>query len=187
MVRMSAEQRRESVIRAAVAEFAHGGYHGTTTEAIARRVGVSQPYLYRLFPDKRSIFLAAALRCIEETHRVMEEASADEGDPHMAMAGAYQRLIQDPDMLLMQMQTYVAVASAESSGDHEFGAPIRAAWARWWDSAHTALGGDPDTTTSFMAYGMLINTLISLGLPTHERFWAGLDPDLWRGFRMTDR
>ena len=31
---MSAEERRESVIRAATAEFARGGYHGTSTEAI---------------------------------------------------------------------------------------------------------------------------------------------------------
>jgi len=58
MVRMSAEERRESVVRAAMSEFAHGGYHGTSTEAIARRVGVSQPYLFRLFPNKQAIFLA---------------------------------------------------------------------------------------------------------------------------------
>ncbi len=67
MVRMSAEERRESVIRAATTEFARGGYHGTSTEAIAKRVGVSQPYLFRLFPGKQAIFLAAAERCVEDT------------------------------------------------------------------------------------------------------------------------
>lgn len=186
---MSAQERRESVVRAAIAEFAYGGYQGTTTEAIARRVGVSQPYLYRLFPDKRSIFLAAALRCIEQTQRVMDEAAAAEpqGDAHMAMAAAYQRLITDPQMLLMQMQTYVAVASAEAAGDRDFGAPVRAAWSRWWDSAHLALGADSSETTFFMAYGMLINTLVSLGFPTSERFWAGFDPGLWSGFEGPSR
>jgi AcrR family transcriptional regulator len=60
MGRISAQERRESVIRAAIAEFAITGYHGTTTAAIARRVGVTQPYLFRLFPDKKAIFHADA-------------------------------------------------------------------------------------------------------------------------------
>ena len=62
MVRMSAAERRESVIRAAMSEFARGGYSGTSTEVIANRVGVSQPYLFRLFPGKKAIFLAAVER-----------------------------------------------------------------------------------------------------------------------------
>ncbi|WP_236539041.1 TetR/AcrR family transcriptional regulator [Spiractinospora alimapuensis] len=185
MVRMSAEERRESVIRAAVAEFARGGYEGTTTEAIARRVGVSQPYLYRLFRDKRTIFLAAAVRCVERTSQVLAEAAEDAApeDAHMAMAAAYQSLVAEPDMLLMQMQIYVAVASAEAAGDHEFGAPIRAAWREWWSSMEAALGDDVQETTGFAAFGMLINTLVSLGFPTDDRVWAGFDAELWEGFR----
>ncbi|MFD5148334.1 helix-turn-helix domain-containing protein, partial [Streptomyces sp. NPDC058401] len=61
-MRLSADERRETVLRAAIAEFATGGYHGTSTETIARRVGVSQPYLFRLFPTKRALFQAAAVR-----------------------------------------------------------------------------------------------------------------------------
>lgn len=72
---MSAEERRESVIRAATSEFARGGYHGTSTEAIARRVGVSQPYLFRLFPGKKAIFLAASERCMADFVRMFEEAA----------------------------------------------------------------------------------------------------------------
>ncbi|MFE3453661.1 TetR/AcrR family transcriptional regulator [Nonomuraea sp. NPDC059194] len=167
MVRMSAEERRESVIRAAISEFARGGYHGTSTEAIARRVGVSQPYLFRLFPGKQAIFLAAATRCLSETRRTMEEAR-DPDDPHMSMAAAYKELIKDRDMLLMQMQVYVAVASLEG----EFGAEIRRLWEDWWDSMHLLLGADVHETTFFMSYGMLINTLVSLGFPPDHRVWS---------------
>lgn len=186
-MRLTSEERRESVIRAAITEFARGGYAGTTTEAIARRVGVSQPYLYRLFRDKRTIFLAAAVRCIEQTRRVLQEAAqnAPPGEAHMAMAAAYQSLVADRESLLMQMQTYVAVASAEAAGDHEFGAPIRAAWRDWWASMETALGGGTAETTGFAAYGMLINTLLSLGFSTEDRVWSGFDHDLWHGFRGT--
>src|SRR3954470_8109605 len=109
MVRMSAEERRESVIRAAMSEFARGGYHGTSTEAIARRVGVSQPYLFRLFPGKKAIFLAAADRCVQDFRQLlMDAAEGREGEAaRQAMGDAYIRIIaEQPDRLLMQMQVY---------------------------------------------------------------------------------
>lgn len=177
---MSAEERRESVIRAAITEFGRGGYHGTSTEAIARRVGVSQPYLFRLFPNKRAIFLAASLRCIEDTATVLRTAAeeAPAGQEEKAMAMAYQRLVEDRDRLMMQMQMYVAVATAEASGDHEFGRPIRAAWSeQLYDFALLKFDGDADMTATFLAYGMLINTLVALGYPASERVWDGFWPE----------
>ncbi|MEU1275357.1 TetR/AcrR family transcriptional regulator [Streptomyces sp. NPDC005799] len=67
MGRISAQEGREAVIRAAIAEFARTGYHGTSTAAIANRVGVTQPYVFRLFPDKRAIFVAALVRSMDDT------------------------------------------------------------------------------------------------------------------------
>jgi AcrR family transcriptional regulator len=178
MVRMSAEERRVAVVRAAMSEFAHSGYHGTSTEAIARRVGVSQPYLFRLFPNKQAIFLAAALHCIDTTTQAMADAA--EGAPQdkklEAMATAYQELLaEDPERLLMQMQTYVAVAAAEAEGDRAFGAVVRERWQGLWDLVHLELGADIGETTTFLAYGMLINTLLSLGYPANHRNWAGFE------------
>ncbi|GHF57120.1 TetR family transcriptional regulator [Streptomyces mashuensis] len=172
---MTAEERRESVVRAAMTEFARGGYNGTSTEAIARRVGVSQPYLFRLFPNKQAIFVAAAVRCMEETRDVFVKARERAATPEDAlseMAAAYQSLIaENPDMLLLQMQVYVAVASAEAAGDDAFGRTIRDAWLDLWDSVHLSLGADEEQTTEFLAYGMLINTLVSLGFPAGHRVW----------------
>src|SRR5512146_1958447 len=56
--RLSADKRRADLLEAAVIEFAENGYHGTRTADIAARAGVSQPYVYALFPDKRALFLA---------------------------------------------------------------------------------------------------------------------------------
>ncbi|MEU9879410.1 TetR/AcrR family transcriptional regulator [Streptomyces phaeochromogenes] len=179
MVRMSAEERRESVIRAAMSEFARGGYYGTSTEAIAKRVGVSQPYLFRLFPGKKAIFLAAAERCMEETTRTFADASKGlEGEEALhAMANAYTRVIAEhPERLLMQMQMYVAVAAAEQTGDHELGEAVRAGWTRLWDTVHLPLGADVGETTTFMANGMLINCLVAMGFPPEHRVWEGLYP-----------
>ncbi|MFF8592430.1 TetR/AcrR family transcriptional regulator [Streptomyces sp. NPDC015220] len=179
MVRMSAQERRESVIRAATREFARGGYHGTSTEAIARRVGVSQPYLFRLFPDKRAIFLAAVERCMEDTTRTFAEAAEGlQGDEALhSMANAYTRVIAErPELLTMQMQTYAAVAAAEAEGDHGLGEAVRTYWMRLRDTVHIPLGGDLGETTTFMAYGMLINALVSMGFPPRHPVWEGLYP-----------
>ncbi|MET9912948.1 TetR/AcrR family transcriptional regulator [Streptomyces sp. NPDC006476] len=180
MVRMSAEERRESVIRAATAEFARGGYYGTSTEVIAKRVGVSQPYLFRLFPGKKAIFLAAAQRCVEDTIRMFEEAAKGlEGEEAVrAMANAYTKVIaEQPEQLLMQMQMYVTVAAAEQAGDHELGEEVRAGWMRLWDALHVPLGADVGETTTFLAYGMLINCLVAMGFPPEHRVWEGLYPE----------
>ncbi|MET7731184.1 TetR/AcrR family transcriptional regulator [Streptomyces sp. NPDC005402] len=179
MVRMSAEERRESVIRAATIEFARGGYYGTSTEAIAKRVGVSQPYLFRLFPGKKAIFLATAERCMQDTIRTFEEASRGlEGEESLhAMADAYTKVIAErPELLMMQMQTYVAVGAAEQEGDHEFGEAVRAGWMRLWDTVHLPLGADINETTTFLAYGMLVNCLVAMGFPPGHRVWEGMYP-----------
>ncbi|MCX5092169.1 TetR/AcrR family transcriptional regulator [Streptomyces sp. NBC_00365] len=179
MVRMSADERRESVIRAAIAEFARGGYYGTSTEAIAKRVGVSQPYLFRLFPGKRAIFLAAARRCMEDTIRTFGEAAKGlEGEDALhSMANAYTKAIAEhPERLLMQMQMYVATAAAEQAGDRELGEAVRADWMRLWETVHLPLGADPNGTTVFMAYGMLINCLVAMGFPPEHKVWEGMYP-----------
>ncbi|WP_202549051.1 TetR/AcrR family transcriptional regulator [Streptomyces sp. SID8352] len=177
MVRMSAEERRESVVRAAMAEFARGGYYGTSTEAIAKRVGVSQPYLFRLFPGKKAIFLAAAERCVDDTVRMFREASeglTGEAALH-AMSSAYLTVITEhPEQLMMQMQMYLAVAAAEQEGDYEFGESVRTGWMRLWDTVHLPLGADVEATTNFLACGMLVNCLSAMGFPSGHRVWEGL-------------
>ncbi|WP_258534963.1 TetR/AcrR family transcriptional regulator [Streptomyces sp. PT12] len=174
--RMSAEERRESVVRAAIVEFARGGYAGTSTAAIARRVGVSQPYLFRLFPDKREIFLAAAERCTQDIRRVFDEAArkvdlSEILEVKEAMADAYLDLVEDRDGLLFQLQMYVAVQIAEASGDAEFGERIRAAWLELYDSARMHLGADDELIGTFFSVGMLINVLVAMGFPPEHRVW----------------
>ena len=176
---MSAEERRESVVLASMSEFAKGGYHGTSTQAIADRVGVSQPYLFRLFPNKKALFLAAVTRCIEGTVAVFETAGDGlEGTVALdSMAAAYLGLITDRESLLMQLQVYVSTASDDlDEADRE---QIRLLWGRLWDAVAVRTGADIQELTSFFAHGMLINTLVALGIPEGDRLWAGFDWDCW--------
>ncbi|MGA5823291.1 TetR/AcrR family transcriptional regulator [Kitasatospora sp. NPDC094028] len=176
-IRMSAEERRESVVRAAMIEFARGGYHGTSTEAIARRVGVSQPYLFRLFPSKQAIFAAASERCVEETWRIFDEASAGlTGEAAAeAMSDAYLGLVEDRDQLMMQMQLYVSVFAARMAGEDEIGENARRLWEGLFERVRIRIGGDVRAATDFFAHGMLLNTLVALGFPPEHRIWSGFD------------
>jgi AcrR family transcriptional regulator len=179
MGRMSAQDRRESVVRAAIVEFAHQGYYGTSTEAIAKRVGVTQPYLFRLFPGKRAIFVAALTRSMEDTRLAFARATEGvEGGAQFrqAMAGAYTQMISThPETLLMQMQGYLHVAAAESEGDEKIGELVRAGWMRLWETVRLPVGADVNDATACLAHGMLGNTLTAIGLPPPGDPSADLD------------
>src|ERR1041385_4430257 len=75
--RMPAAERREMVLEAAVAELAAPGLAGTPTEDVARRAGISQPYLFRLFPTKKALFLALVERCFRRVEGTFTEAAGD--------------------------------------------------------------------------------------------------------------
>jgi len=72
--RHSAAERRDDVLDAALLEFADHGYEGASTEDIARRAGISQPYLFRLFGTKKELFKATIARCFRETPIAAERA-----------------------------------------------------------------------------------------------------------------
>ena len=63
-IRLTAAERREAVLDAAMAEFAAHGYEGSSTEEIARRAGIARPYVFRFFATKRNLFKAAIKRCL---------------------------------------------------------------------------------------------------------------------------
>src|SRR6478735_4724930 len=90
--RMTAAQREQQLLRAAVTAFSQGGYAGTTTDQVARLAGVSQPYVIRLFGTKQHLFLAAvgyACDRIEEHFRTAAEVA-----PTLESLGAaYDQLI----------------------------------------------------------------------------------------------
>src|SRR5512132_2075429 len=73
--RKTADQRREDVLDAALSVFAAHGLSGASTDEIARRAGISQPYLFRLFRTKKELFIASVERCFAETRETFEQAA----------------------------------------------------------------------------------------------------------------
>src|SRR5689334_21204647 len=106
--RSTAEERREAVLQAALVEFASGGLDGTNADVIARRAGISQPYLFRLFSSKKALFVAAVERTFDRVRDAFRDAA--DGLTGMeakeAMAGAYMELLKDPTFLQLQLHAY---------------------------------------------------------------------------------
>src|SRR5687768_12780546 len=115
-VRKSAEERREEILAVAVRHFANGGLHGTSTDALAREAGISQPYPFRLFRTKKELFLACVDRANERVRDAFRRAAADAGDEDRlkAMGQAYaEELLPDRHAILLQMQGYVATSDPD--------------------------------------------------------------------------
>ena len=113
--RSTAAERRTELLAAASSEFAVGGLHGTSTEAIAKRAGISHAYLFRLFGTKKQLFIACAQLCFRRVERTFEAAAVGEGVAARleAMRAAYREMLADRELLLLQMQLYAACSDPE--------------------------------------------------------------------------
>ena len=165
---MSAGERRELVLEAAVTEFAARGLAGTSTEDVARAAGISQPYLFRLFATKKALFLALVDRCFQRVADAFTAAAGDKtGEQALeAMGDAYHRLLEDRTLLLLQMQAYAACA------DPDIRATTRAGYKRLWALVERLSGMPYDTVVSFFAMGMLMNVAAAMDLPAVDERWA---------------
>ena len=113
------------MLDAATEEFAAKGYHGTSTEDIARTAGISQPYLFRLFGSKKGLYIAAQQRCVDELYTLFAEAAERQDAARrrcFAMAEAYQGIMQDRDRLMLMLKSWA------TGDDPDIRRVSRAAW-----------------------------------------------------------
>jgi len=167
--RKSAGERREQILEAALAEFAAHGLEGGSTEAIAKAVGISQPYVFRLFHTKKELFMATIERCMRGTLEMFRTATAGlKGEEALhAIGEAYvERLTTDPTYLHAQMQAYAA------SHDPEIGAVVRAGYGELVEFVERVSGLPPDRVSHFFAKGMLLNVVASMNLLGADEGWA---------------
>jgi AcrR family transcriptional regulator len=165
--RLTADERRGEVVEAATAAFAERGYQGTTTADIARAAGVSQPYLYALFPDKKALFLACYEQAAERIRATLVEtrAAADDGDDLEERLGhAYQEMIRSrPDQLRFQLQAHAAAA------DPDIRAAVRAGFVSLVDESVRLHGVSRQVVLGYIARALLYNVALALELPAGYR------------------
>jgi len=167
----TADDRRDAVLDSAIAVFAVSGYLGTPIAAIASHADISPAYVFKLFPGKESLFVAALERCFERIEAALEKGAraADGGTPTEildAMGDAYAELIADRSLLMLQVH-------AQSASDLvEIREALRRGLARITRFATTRSGADPESIQHFIAFGQLCHLIVTAGLEDVPEAWA---------------
>jgi AcrR family transcriptional regulator len=167
--RMTADERRASILDAALHEFAERGLDGASTEAIAARAGISQPYVFRLFGTKKELFIASVTRCFRETLETFQRAAEGKrGEEALeAMGRAYvDELLADRVRLRAQMQAYAACDDADVAE------VVRNGYGDLVTYVERVSGLPPAAVSKFFAKGMLLNVIASMGLEQSSEPWA---------------
>lgn len=169
----TADARRPLVASAAVAEFARGGYHGTTVADVARAAKISPAYVFKLYSGKEALFIAALEACFDAIITALEEG-ADAATEQTAdsildsMGDAYAHLIADRALLMLQVH-------AQSVADiPEVGAALRAGLGRVATFAQTRSGGSDEAVQQFIAYGQLCHLIVTTQLDGRSEPWVAM-------------
>jgi AcrR family transcriptional regulator len=167
----TAEERREAVVEAGMEVFADRGFLGTPTMDVAKAAGISQAYLFRLFPTKTDLVVAVIERSNQRIHEAFAKAAATaraEGrDPGGAMGEAYGQLLEDRRLLLTQIHQHAAAAAMP-----EVAEASRAMFARLVDLVERETGAGPEAVQQFFAHGMLMNVMAAIGAEDAHGRWA---------------
>jgi AcrR family transcriptional regulator len=169
--RQTADARKEDVLAAAIEEFATAGYRGASTDAIARRAGISQPYLFRLFGSTKELYLATVRRCFRRTLEEMQSAAEGlRGEEALeAMGKAYGRMLSsDPLMLQGQLQTYAAALD-----DDDVRKAVRDGYGDLYSYVERVAGASDARLAQFFSKGMLLNVIAAMG------FHEDAEPEPW--------
>jgi AcrR family transcriptional regulator len=177
--RIPSAERRVQILDAASRVFGERGYFGATTDQIAKAAGISQPYVVRMFGGKENLFLGVLTRSLERLlvafTEAVEQWKAD-GSPAAAdhpdgvpvgahgeigrrLGLAYVNLIEDRGLLLSLMQAF------SMGQDPTIGAKARDGFLTIYRLLRDEAGFTPEQARSFLAEGMLLNTLLGLRLP----------------------
>ena len=165
---MSGPDRRRQVLEIAAEEFAEGGLHGASTEAIARRAEITQAYVFRIFGTKKALFLELMTAAFDRTTEGMRAAAGDTtGLEALGRMGLqYNEMLADRTSLLLQLQGFAAC------GDPEVRDAVRESFGRMWQKVADVTGLDPVTIKAFLAFGMLLNNGAALQVTDLDEPWA---------------
>ena len=86
--RLSAEQRRESILAAAVEVFSAAGYRAGKVSDVAALVGVSEPVIFQNFGSKAALFAAVVERVADHVQAELDRLASQPGSAAGLLAHA---------------------------------------------------------------------------------------------------
>ena len=170
----TAEERRETVLEAAMEVFAERGFTATPTMDIAKAAGISQAYLFRLFPTKIDLVLAVVERSNQRIYDTFREVAA---------AGARRKARRRRGARARPTASCSRTAgccSPRSTSTRPRRAcprwprPPAPAFERLVELVERETGGSPEEIQSFFAHGMLMNVMAAIGAEDKQGRWASI-------------
>jgi AcrR family transcriptional regulator len=159
------------VLQTAAKSFASRGLAATPTTEVAKAAGISQAYLFRLFPTKSDLAVAVMQRCHERIATAFLEAAetpkASSTDVLEAMGDAYAELLRDRDQLLLQLHGFAAAA-----GDPALRDTMRNGFRKLYEVVAEQSGAEPAEISAFFASGMLLNVMAAMDAFELDEPWA---------------
>lgn len=157
--RSTTEARREEILEAAIPEFALHGLHGSSTERIAKAVGISQPYVFKLFGTKKKLFITAIELVCDRIREAFEMALAERpGQALEAMGCAYEALLSQRDELLVLLHGFAGAA------DEDVRNAVHARYREIVRFVREASGASDSEIQGFFGQGMLLTVAMAVGL-----------------------
>ncbi|MEV6138774.1 helix-turn-helix domain-containing protein [Nocardia sp. NPDC051990] len=162
---MTASERSAEVLRAAVTAFAESGYAATKTDEIARRAGVSQPYVIRLFGTKQQLFLAVTHQVCDRIEEIFRAAAAEgitpesTGEEKMhALGKGYQTFLNERELLQVLLQSFAAAS------DPAIGPDVRARFGSIYRVVKELTDASVPEMCRFLGSGMLLTVMAAMGV-----------------------
>lgn len=150
---------------------AANGFLGTPVTEVAKRAKISTAYVFRLFPSKEQLFVAALERTFELVLAALKKG-ADESEAQtpeallFAMGGSYAALIADRKLLQMQVHAQSAMHVPEIAKSFRGGLKAVVTYVKDRSDA-------PDEQVQrFMAYSQLCHLITITGLEGDTSAWS---------------
>jgi len=172
--RHSAEEQREAIIAAALPIFATYGLHGASTERIAAVVGISQPYIFRLFKTKKDLFIAVIEHVVGTMMLTFQTAGATvvpDSSPEAileVLGQAYKQLMHNRYEFLLMLQAFSAAE------DNDVQTLARTVMMNVYAYIRQISGASEEAATQFIAFGMLLTISAAIKLPLTQA-WENED------------
>jgi AcrR family transcriptional regulator len=166
-------ERRVEIIHAALVKFGDRGYYGTTTASIAAAAGLSQAYLYKIWPSKEALFIAV----LDEVKIRLREAIMDTVDGLEAAGRPYSAgevlrarslrpgIDRNAAMVLVHATAAAAVPALRQA--------VADCYFDQVDFLRKQVGATDDEIQRYLAIGQLVNSVNALEPTPEERStWA---------------
>lgn len=168
---LDADARRQTIVDVALLAFAETGFSSTPVTAIAKQAGISQSYVFKLFPTKEELFIAALERCYQNIQNTLESAaqSAHSDDPGVllsSMGKSYAGLITPRSTLMLQVHAQSAAHTPAIRRAVQLGLQGLV------DFIKNRTGASNAAVQSFMAFGQLCHVIAAAQISEVDGEWA---------------